>query len=122
MSVWPWLPQFSRVALSHFTLDYFHGCSARKTGRLVQATVQGQASFSVMGQETCEYRPVALETGSLARVLPLATVTYLPGRGSAATSGICDPPKPGSETEHSATRGNCKAKCVIYGSFLLLLG
>ena len=56
INFWPWLSEFSGVVLTYFSLDYFHGCIAhKKPGRLVQAVVQGNSSFSVMGQETCEH-------------------------------------------------------------------
>ena len=35
-----------------FSLDYFRRYIADKTGKLIQPIVQGNSSFSVMGQET----------------------------------------------------------------------
>ena len=37
-----------------FSLVYFHGCIAHKTGWFVQPIVQGKSLFSIMDQETCE--------------------------------------------------------------------
>ena len=36
------------------SLEYFHGCIAPKTQRLVPRIVQSNSFFSVIGQETCE--------------------------------------------------------------------
>ena len=49
-----WPIEFSGVAPSCFSPDYFSGCIAHKIGRLVQHHVQGSSLYSVMGQETCE--------------------------------------------------------------------
>ena len=53
---WTWLSEFSGVVLlcHAFSFGYFHGCIAHKTGTLVQPIVQGNALFSVEGQDTFE--------------------------------------------------------------------
>ena len=50
-----WVQRCCTELLHAFLLDYLNGSIAQTTGRLTHTLVQGNCSFTVMGQEICQY-------------------------------------------------------------------